>query len=417
MQLVMIKLYKNLYIGGISMNNIEKKGIDTKIVHGGNVIDPITGSLATPIYQTSTFVFNNTEEAADKFANMNQSGNYIYTRVGSPTQAQLEDKIAIIEGGEAALAFSSGIGAISTTILTLCSQGDHIVSANSLYGSSYSFLSKHCRRFGIETTFVDASNTENIKRAMRKNTKVVYIESPSNPILSLVDIEEAAKIAHEYNALLLIDSTFASPYSQKPIKLGADIVIHSATKFINGHGDVIAGIVVGKKEILDRVRFDGIMDITGACLSPFDAWLIIRGVKTLGLRIRRVTETALEVAKFLEKHPKVEVVHYPGLESNPQHELAKKQMNNFGAVISFEVKGGIDAGRQLMNNVKLCSLAVSLGDPETLIEHPASMTHQQIPREERLKAGITDGLVRLSIGFEDSKDIIDDIKEALDKIV
>lgn len=399
------------------MENIEKKGFDTQIVHGGNVIDPLTGSLITPIYQTSTFAFKNAEEAADKFMHKDQPGAYIYTRVGNPTQEQLENKLALLEGGEAALAFSSGIGAITTTILTLCSQGDHIVAANSIYGSTYSFLGRHCKRFGIETTFVDATNSENIRKAMRKETKIVYIESPSNPVLALTDIEEAAKIAHEYNALLLIDSTFASPFSQKSIKLGADIVIHSATKFINGHGDVIAGIIIGKKDILNEIRFDGIMDTTGACLSPFDAWLIIRGMKTLGLRMRRVTSTALEVARFLEKHPKIEAVHYPGLESHPQHELAKKQMDDFGAIVSFEVKGGVEAGRQMMNNVKVCTLAVSLGDAETLIEHPASMTHKQISQEERLAAGITDGLVRLSIGFENPEDIIEDLKEALDKIV
>lgn len=395
------------------MENIEKKGLDTKIVHGGNVIDPTTGSLATPIYQTSTFVFNSAEEAADKFAHKDQPGAYIYTRVGNPTQEQLENKIALLEGGEAGLAFSSGMGAITTTILTLCSSGDHIVSTNSIYGSTYAFLSHHCKRFGIETTFVDGTNTNNIRKAMKKNTKIVYIESPSNPVLSLVDIEETAKIAHEYGALLLIDSTFASPYSQRPIELGADIVIHSATKSINGHGDVIAGIIVGKKDILDKIRFDGIMDTTGACLSPFDAWLILRGMKTLGARMRITTSTALKVARFLEKHPKIEKVYYPGLESNPQHELAKKQMDDFGSIVSFEVKGGVEAGRQLMNNVKVCTLAVSLGDAETLIEHPASMTHKQISREERLEAGITDGLVRLSIGLEDPEDIMNDLEQAL----
>ena len=395
------------------MENIEKKGLDTQIVHGGNVIDSTTGALVTPIYQTSTFVFKNAEEAADKFAHKEQPGAYLYTRVGNPTQEQLEDKIALLEDGEAGLAFSSGIGAISTTILTLCSSGDHIVSTNSIYGSTYAFLSKHCKRFGIETTFVDGANTENIRKAMKENTKIVYIESPSNPVLALVDIEAAAKIAHEHGALLLIDSTFASPYSQRPLKLGADIVIHSATKSINGHGDVIAGIIVGKKEILDKVRFDGIMDTTGACLSPFDSWLILRGMKTLGARMRITTSSALKVARFLEKHPKIEKVYYPGLESNPQHELAKKQMDDFGSIVSFEVKGGVEAGRQLMNNVKVCTLAVSLGDAETLIEHPASMTHKQIKREERLKAGITDGLVRLSIGLEDPNDIINDLDEAL----
>lgn len=396
------------------MHDIEKMGYDTKIVHAGNHIDPVTGALSTPIYQTSTFVFDSAEQGAARFAG--EEKGFIYTRLGNPTEEQLEDKIAVLEGAEAGLAVASGIAAIAAPIWTLCSAGDHIVSSDTIYGCTFALLSERAKKFGIEVTFVDAKDPENIRKAMKSNTKLVYIETPANPTLDIIDIEAAAKIAHEHGAQLMVDNTFMSPYGQRPLELGADIVIHSATKYINGHGDVIAGLVVGKKEFIDQVRFVGVKDITGGCISPFNAWLIIRGVKTLGVRMDRHCENAMKVARFLEKHPMVENVAYPGLESHPQYELAKKQMKNFGAMICFEVKGGVDAGRQLMNNVELCSLAVSLGDTETLIEHPASMTHSPVPREDRLKAGITDGLVRLSVGLENPEDIIADLDQAFKKI-
>lgn len=396
------------------MENIKNMGYNTKIVHGGQHIDPITGALSTPIYQTSTFVFKNAEQGAARFAG--EEAGYIYTRLGNPTQEQLEGKMAILEGAEAALAVSSGMAAIASPIWTICSAGDHIVASDTLYGCTFALLSHQVQKFGIEVTFVDAKNPENIKNAMKENTKIVYIETPANPTLELVDIKKTAEIAHEGNAVLMVDNTFMSPYGQRPLELGADIVIHSATKYINGHGDVIAGIVVGKKEFIDQVRFIGVKDITGGCISPFNAWLLIRGLKTLGVRMERHCENAMKVARYLENHPMVEKVSYPGLENHPQHELAKKQMRNFGAMMSFEVKGGVDAGRQLMNSVKLCTLAVSLGDTETLIEHPASMTHSPVPREERLKAGITDGLVRLSVGLEDPEDIITDLEQAFNCI-
>lgn len=396
------------------MHDVKNMGYDTKIVHAGNKLDPVTGALSTPIYQTSTFVFDSAEQGAARFAG--EEKGFIYTRLGNPTQEQLEDKIAVLEGGEAALAVASGIAAIASPIWTLCNTGDHIVSSDTIYGCTFALLSEQAKKFGIEVTFVDAKNPENIRKAMKSNTKLVYIETPANPTLDIIDIEATAKIAHENGAVLMVDNTFMSPYGQRPIELGADIVIHSATKYINGHGDVIAGLVIGKKEFIDQVRFVGVKDITGGCISPFNAWLIIRGVKTLGVRMDRHCQNAMKVAKFLEKHPMVEKVVYPGLESHPQHELAKKQMKIFGAMISFEVKGGVDAGRQLMNNVELCSLAVSLGDTETLIEHPASMTHSPVPREERLKAGITDGLVRLSVGLENPEDIMADLDQAFKKI-
>lgn len=396
------------------MHDIKNKGYNTKLVHAGQHPDPLTGALSTPIYQTSTFVFENVEQGAARFA-LEEAG-YIYTRLGNPTQAQLEEKMAVLEGGEAALAVASGMTAIAAPIWTMCKAGDHIVASDTLYGCTFALLSHQMPKFGIEVTFVDAKNLENVKNAMKSNTKLVYIETPANPTLDLIDIEGIAKIAHDGGAQLMVDNTFMSPYGQRPLELGADIVIHSATKYINGHGDVIAGIVVGKQDFINEVRLVGIKDITGGCISPFNAWLILRGLKTLGIRMDRHCANAMKVAKYLEAHPMVERVYYPGLESHPQHELAKKQMLNFGGMIAFEIKGGVEAGRQLMNSVELCTLAVSLGDAETLIQHPASMTHSPVPREERLAAGITDGLVRLSVGLEDAEDIIADLEQAIQKI-
>lgn len=396
------------------MKNIKSAGYNTQLVHAGQYPDPLTGALSTPIYQTSTFVFENAEQGGARFA-LEEPG-YIYTRLGNPTQQQLEDKVAVLERGEAALAVASGMTAIAAPLWTLCQSGDHIVAADAIYGCTFALLSHSMPKFGIDVTFVDGTNPENFAKAMRKNTKVVLVETPANPTMSLVDLEAVAKIAHAHGAKLMVDNTFMSPYCQRPLELGADIVAHSATKYLNGHGDVIAGIIVGKKDFIDQVRFVGIKDITGGCISPFNAWLILRGIKTLGVRMDRHCSNAMEVARWLEKHPKVEKIFFPGLESHPQHELAKKQMSQFGAMIAFEVKGGVDAGRKVMNSVDLCSLAVSLGDTETLIQHPASMTHSPVPREERLKAGITDGLIRLSVGLEDPADIIADLDQAMANI-
>ncbi|WP_080179128.1 methionine gamma-lyase [Salmonella enterica] len=397
------------------MGNAPKLGLDTLIVHGGQHPDPSTGALATPIFQTSTFVFDNAEQGAARFA-LEESG-YIYTRLGNPTQAALEEKLALLEQGEAALATSSGMAAISTTLLTLCQQGDHIVSANELYGCTHALLSHSLPKFGIDVTFVDAVCTENISAAIRPETKVIYIETPANPTMSIVDIESVAKLAHQNNIVVIVDNTFMSPYCQQPLNLGADIVVHSVTKYINGHGDVIGGAIIGKKEFIDQARLVGVKDITGGCVSPFNAWLTLRGIKTLGIRMERHCANAMKVAKFLEQHPAVSAVYYPGLTSHPQYKLGKRQMKLPGAVISFEINGGVEAGRRVMNAVKLCMLAVSLGDTETLIQHPASMTHSPIPQEERLKAGITDGLIRLSVGLEDPLDIINDLEQAITKAV
>lgn len=390
---------------------LKKQGINTKIVHAGQHPDPLTGALSTPIYQTSTFVFDNAAQGAARFA-LEEEG-YIYGRLGNPTQAALEQKVAALESGEAALATSSGMAAIASTFWTLCKQGDHIVAAAAIYGCTHALLEEGLTRYGVDVTFVDATDLQQVKAAMRPNTKIVYIETPANPTMVLVDIEACAKIAHEGNAQLVVDNTFMSPYCQRPIELGADIVVHSATKYLNGHGDVIAGVIVGRKDFIVQAKFFGVKDMTGGCISPFDAWLVLRGMKTLGIRMERHCENAIKVAKFLENHPAVEHVAFPGLPSHPQYALAQKQMSLPGAMICFEVKGGVDAGRKAMNSVKLCGLAVSLGDTETLIQHPASMTHSSIPREQRLAAGITDGLVRLSVGLEDVEDIIADLDQAL----
>lgn len=321
--------------------------------------------------------------------------------------------MAVLEDGEAALATASGISAITTALLTLCQQGDHIVSANAIYGCTHAFLSHSMPKFGITTSFVDATNIAELKAAIRPETKVIYIETPANPTLTLVDIEMVAGIAHQHGALLIVDNTFMSPYGQQPLRLGADIVVHSVTKYINGHGDVIGGVIVGKKDFIDQARYVGLKDITGGCMSPFNAWLTLRGVKTLGVRMERHSSNAMKIAQFLESHPTITHVYYPGLLAHPQYDLYKRQMTLPGGVISFEIAGGFDSGRRMINAVNLCLLAVSLGDTETLIQHPASMTHSPVPPEERLKAGITDGMIRLSVGLEDPDDIIEDLQQAI----
>lgn len=397
------------------MHDYSNKGYETKIVHAGQQPDPLTGALSTPIYQTSTFVFDSAEQGAARFA-LEEEG-YIYSRLGNPTNAALEEKMRVLENGEAALVTSSGIAAISTTILTMCGQGDHIVASDTLYGCTYALLSHTLPKFGIEVTFVRADNPENIRAAMKPNTKMVYVETPANPTLAMIDLEAAANVAHDGGAMLVVDNTFMSPYCQRPLELGADIVVHSVTKYINGHGDVIGGVIVGPADFLVPARLVGVKDITGGVMSPFNAWLTLRGLKTLHVRMERHCSNAMKVAQYLETNPNITAVFYPGLPSHPQHELAKKQMSGFGGMISFEIKGGIEAGRKVMNSVELCLLAVSLGDTETLIQHPASMTHSPIPAEERLKAGITDGLIRISVGLETAEDIIADLEQAIAKAV
>jgi len=392
----------------------KKCGLGTTAIHAGTLKN-LYGTLAMPIYQTSTFIFDSAEQGGRRFA-LEEAG-YIYTRLGNPTTTVLENKIVALEEGEAAVATSSGMGAISSTLWTVLKAGDHVVTDKTLYGCTFALMCHGLTRFGIEVTFVDTSNLDEVKNAMKKNTRVVYLETPANPNLKIVDLEALSKLAHTNpNTLVIVDNTFATPYMQKPLKLGADIVVHSVTKYINGHGDVIAGLVITNKELADQIRFVGLKDMTGAVLGPQDAYYIIRGMKTFEIRMERHCKNAKKVVEFLNKHPKIERVYYPGLETHPGHEIAKKQMKDFGAMISFELKGGFEAGKTLLNNLKLCSLAVSLGDTETLIQHPASMTHSPYTKEEREAAGITDGLVRLSVGLENVEDIIADLEQGLEKI-
>lgn len=384
----------------------------TKAIHAGQHRDPSTGAVTVPIYETSTFVFDSAEQGAARFAGKEEG--YIYTRLGNPTIRALERCLAELEEGEDARACASGMAAINTAVMALVAKGDHVVSSEPLYGGTAKLFMDILPKFGVEFTFVDSSNPENVQPVMRENTKLVFIETPSNPTLKLTDIMAVSRIAHKHNTVCMVDNTFMSPYYQQPIRLGADVVVHSLTKYLSGHSDVVGGVVIGSRSFVQRM--DPILKNTGATLGPFEAWLTLRGVKTLHVRMEKHSENAMKVAEFLESQPKVEKVYYPGLKSHPQHELARRQMSGYGGVLSFEVKGGLEAGRKLMNSVKLCTLAVSLGAVETLIEHPASMTHAVVSREERLKTGIADSLVRLSVGIEDPEDIIEDLKESLQKI-
>lgn len=392
----------------------KKAGFGTVSIHGGSCKNPY-GTLAVPIFQTSTFVFDSAEQGGKRFA-LEEPG-YIYSRLGNPTTTVLEDKIAQLEHGEAAVATSSGMGAISSVMWTILKAGDHIISDKTLYGCTFAFFNHGLSRFGIEVSFVDTADAEAVKKAMKPNTRAVYLETPANPNLKIVDIKAIAEVAHTNpNTLVIVDNTFSTPYCQRPIELGADIVVHSATKYLNGHGDVIAGIVISRKDLIDQIRLVGIKDMTGSVLGPMEAYLIIRGMKTLEVRMKKHCENAMKVAEFLAAHNKVAEVYFPGLKSHPGHEIAAKQMDAFGGIMSFELKGGFEAGKILLNNLKLCSLAVSLGDTETLIQHPASMTHSPYTKEERMEAGITDGLVRLSVGLENIEDIIADLEYGLSKI-
>lgn len=387
-------------------------GLATQAIHGGHENNTY-GALATPIYQTSTFIFENAEQGGRRFAG--DEGGYIYTRLGNPNTAEVERRLALLEGAEDAVATASGIGAITSAFWVAVSKGDHIVAGKTLYGCTYAFLEHGLSRFGVDVTFVDTRDIKAVKEALRPNTKVVYLETPANPNMYIADIEAIAELTHKHNpeCLVFVDNTYCTPVLQRPLSLGADVVVHSATKYLNGHGDVVAGFVVGKKSFIDQARMVGVKDMTGASLSPFDAYLIGRGMKTLPLRMERHCENAQAVAEFLAKHPRVSNVLYPGLKSFAQHELACKQMQYPGAMIAFEVEGGIDGGKAMINRVELASIAVSLGDAETLIQHPASMTHSPYTAEERAASGIAEGLIRLSVGLEDVDDLIADLEQAL----
>jgi methionine-gamma-lyase len=387
----------------------DNPGINTLLVHAGHREDP-TGAVTVPIYQTSTFAFRNAVHGAALFAG--EEDGYIYTRIGNPTIRALEEAVAALEHGCGGIATSSGMGAVSTVYFALLEKGAHMVGTASVYGPSRTLMENHFSRFGVESSFVDTSDAANIQKALKPNTRLVYVESPSNPTIQLTDIREAARIAHAAGCLLAVDNTFASPYLQQPLDLGADVVLHSVTKSINGHADVVGGIISAKDpKVLASLR--AMMISLGCNMDPHQSFLVSRGLKTLGIRMERAQQNAARVAQWLEAHPKVEWVRYVGLPSHPQHELAKKQMSGFGAMISFEVKGGMDAGRKLMDRVKVATLAVSLGGVETLVEHPASMTHASMSPEARRAAGFTDGLVRYSVGIEDADDLIADLEQAL----
>jgi methionine-gamma-lyase len=390
----------------------KKLGFNSKLIHAGSYKDQF-GSATVPIYQTSTFAFENVDEGAKCFAG--DSDGYIYTRIGNPTINSLEQAVAAIENGYGGIAVSSGMAAVTTIYMALLDKGSHIVSTDAVYGPARVVMETHFSRFGVESTYINTTNAADIKKAIRPNTKVVYIETPANPTMDITDLKAAADIAHEAGAILVVDNTFCSPYLQNPLDLGADVVFHSMTKFLNGHADIVAGIIITKtKELYAKLR--GMMINMGCNMDPHQAYMVIRGLKTLSIRMEQAQLNAIQCADFLEKHPKVEWVKYPGLKSHPQYELGIKQMRGPGSMISFELKGGLKAGKILLDNVHLALLAVSLGGVETLIQHPASMTHSKMPKASREKAGITDGLVRFSVGIEDVEDIIADLKQGLDKI-
>ena len=398
------------------MENTKNLGFSTRAIHAGNAKDTIYNALTMPIYQTSTFYFNSCEAGGRRFAG--EEAGFLYTRLGNPTSTVLEKKIADLEGGEAAAATASGMGAISSTLWSIAGAGKHIIADSTLYGCTFALLAHGLPRYGVEVTFVNTSNLDEIKAALKENTVAVYLETPANPNLKIADIAAIAELAHGYNKDIKVvcDNTFATPYLQRPLSLGADVVVHSATKYLNGHGDVIAGFVVGKADFINTVKMFGIKDMTGCVLGPQEAFLILRGLKTFEIRMKRHCENARAIAEFLDKHEKIEKVYYPGLESHVNHEVAKKQMRDFGGMISFEVKGGKAAGMKLVNALKLCTIAVSLGDAETLVEHPASMTHSTYSAQDLKDAGIPEGLVRLSAGLENAEDIIADLAQALEQI-
>ncbi|MDY6932367.1 MAG: PLP-dependent aspartate aminotransferase family protein [Halobacteriota archaeon] len=382
--------------------DLKESGFSTKAIHVGQKPCKETGALAAPIYQTSTFALDNLSKT-----------RYVYTRTGNPTTKVLEEKMAALEGGESALGLASGMAAISHAIFTIARSADHVICDEVVYGCTYDLFSE-IDRFGIENTFVDTSDLERLKSEIKSNTKLIFLETPANPTLKMSDIKAISEIASDVGAKVVVDNTFMTPYFQRPIELGVDVVIHSATKYISGHGDTIAGVAVGKADFIEQMRKGALKDIGGA-LSPFNAWLLIRGLKTLSVRMDRHEENATKVAEFLEGHPKVEKVIYPGLKSHPQYDLGKRQMSGSGGMVAFVLKDSTQSWK-VINNVKLCTFAVSLGDVDTLIQIPTFMTHKSMPKEIKKRGGITDGLIRLSVGIEDTDDIIGDLNQALENI-
>ena len=378
--------------------------LHTQALHAGTAPDPVTGALLTPIYQTTTF----TQQA------VGDHKGFTYSRAGNPTVSALERRLAALENGSFASCHATGLASTTALCLALLKSGDRVVVSQAVYGGTVRLLQQVLGPFGVRSDFVDTADTAVLEAALREPVRFLFVETPANPTLKLTDIEVAARLAHAEGALLVVDNTLLTPALQRPLELGADIVLHSTTKFIEGHNATVGGALIYRDPELDE-RFDFIRKATGVIQSPFNAWLTLQGVKTLPLRMRAHCENALHVARFLESHPRITRLAYPGLESFPQYELAKRQQGSGGALISFEVEGGVEAGIRLMNSVRLCALAENLGAAETLITHPVSMTHGAVPPEQRAAAGITDGLVRLSVGLESPDDVIADLKYALEQ--
>ncbi len=377
-------------------------GFSTTAIHAGQEPDPTTGAVTTPIYQTSTYA----QEA------LGRHKGFEYARTQNPTRLALERNLAALEGGQAAYCFASGMAAI-TSVLMLLEAGDHVIVSENTYGGTYRLFERVLKNFGLEFSYVDSSEAKNVERAIRPQTRMVFLETPTNPIMTIADLEGIGQLARDCQLRLVVDNTFMTPYFLRPIEFGADLVVHSTTKYLNGHSDSVGGVVVTvRPEDAERIAFT--QNAVGAILSPFDSFLVLRGIKTLALRMRQHDANGRAVANFLAEHPKVQKVYYPGLPDHPQHERAKKQMSGFGGMISFEM-GSLAAARAVLDNVRLCTLAESLGGVETLISHPATMTHASVPAEQRARLGISDGLVRISVGIEDVEDIIADLDAALQK--
>ena len=394
-------------------SHFNSQSIETQAIHAGRINDEQFGSLATPLYQTSTFIFDNAQQGADRFAG--ESDGFIYTRLGNPTTRQLEMRVAAMEGMEDAAATATGMAAVSAALLTNLQAGDHMISSKAVYGCSFALMNHMLKKFGIDVTFVDMTEPDNINAAVQENTKLIFLETPVNPNLVVLDLEKICAIAKQHQLLSVVDNTFLTPVLQQPAKFGADIVIHSATKYLNGHGDVVAGIVCGSNEMISDIKLTTLKDI-GATMSPHDAWLIMRGIKTLPIRMERHCSNAQSVAEFLEQHEAVNQVYYPGLKSHPGNKFIGKQMKAAGGVIAFELNTDLKGGTDFIDNMQLFSIAVSLGDAESLIQHPASMTHSPYEPAERAEAGITDSLIRISVGLENVDDIIADLSQALAQV-
>ena len=394
------------------MKHEKQKSYFTSVIHAGQEPDPVYGGVSVPIYQSSTFAFDSAEQGAARFAGKEKG--FIYTRIANPTIRALEESLATLEGGFDASATATGMAAVSTVYTALLDKDAHVVGTASIYGPSRTILENEFSRFGVRADFVDTSDIRNVEKALRPETKLLFIETPANPTLAITDIKACARLCRAKDIILVVDNTFSSPLLQNPLALGADVVIHSLTKFINGHSDVVGGVIIAREEALHQ-RLRKVLVLMGGTMDPHQAWLVLRGVRTLALRVEKGQDNAAMLAPWLAVHPKVRWVNYPGLENHPQHALAKEQMRGFGSMICFGLHGGYEAGRKMINAVELCTLAVSLGGIESLIQHPASMTHAGLPKEHREMAGITDDLIRLSVGCEGVEDLRADLEQALEK--